>query len=58
MAEQLTDETKPVLVMVRLPPDLHAAVKRLAESQRRSMNSEIIILLELAVKAASAQPEQ
>lgn len=51
MPEQLQSENKPVPVMVRLPADLHAKIKRLAEIERRSMNSEIIILLESAIEA-------
>ena len=51
MTEQLQSENKPVPIMVRLPADLHAAIKQLAESERRSMNSQIIILLESAIKA-------
>lgn len=51
MSEQLQSENKPVPIMVRLPADLHAVIKQLAESERRSMNSQIIILLESAIKA-------
>ena len=51
MPEQLQSENKPVPIMVRLPADLHAVIKQLAESERRSMNSQIIILLESAIKA-------
>lgn len=35
---------------LRLPDDLHAAVKALAEADHRSLNSEIIALLEDAVR--------
>lgn len=51
MSEQLQNENKPVPIMVRLPADLHAVIKQLAESERRSMNSQIIILLESAIEA-------
>jgi len=51
MSEQLQSENKPVPIMVRLPADLHAVIKQLAESERRSMNSQIIILLESAIEA-------
>ncbi|MFT8480340.1 Arc family DNA-binding protein [Gluconobacter oxydans] len=30
---------------IRLPPDLHAYVKRRAQQERRSMNSEIVLLI-------------
>jgi hypothetical protein len=39
-----------VPLMVRLPPELHAAIKRMASKSRRSLNSQCIILLEDAVK--------
>lgn len=56
MTEQLQSENKPVPIMVRLPADLHAVIKQLAESERRSMNSQIIILLESAIKATVTDP--
>lgn len=35
-------------LMVRLPEDLHAWVKELAEKEHRSLNSQIIVLLQQA----------
>lgn len=56
MTEQLRDETKPVPLMLRLPPELHAIVKEIAARNRRSLNSQCIILLENAVVAETGQP--
>lgn len=36
---------------LRLPEDLHREIKHLAEEDRRSLNAQIITLLEDAVKA-------
>ena len=35
-------------LQVRMPDDLHAALKTLAEQDRRSLNAEIVVLLEQA----------
>jgi hypothetical protein len=37
---------------VRLPDELHAALKTIADAERRSLNAEIVILLERAVEQA------
>lgn len=42
-------------LMVRLPEDLHAWVKELAEKEHRSLNSQIIVLLQQA-KDQQSQP--
>lgn len=39
---------------LRLPDDLHATVKALAEQEHRSINSEIIALLEQAIRERGA----
>jgi hypothetical protein len=36
-------------LQVRLPDELHTALKALAETDRRSLNAEIVVLLEQAV---------
>lgn len=43
-----TQETKndPVPLMLRLPPALHAKIKKLAETDRRSLNTMVTLLLE------------
>ncbi len=43
-----TQETKndPVPLMLRLPPALHAKIKKMAETDRRSLNTMVILLLE------------
>lgn len=56
MTKQLHDETKPVPLMVRLPPDLHAAVRKLSEDERRSLNSQFIILVEIALQQLGRFP--
>ena len=35
-------------LQVRLPDELHTALKTLAEQDRRSLNAEIVVLLEQA----------
>ena len=40
---------------LRLPDDLHATVRALAEADHRSLNSEIIALLEDAVRERTAR---
>ena len=37
-------------LQVRLPDELHATLKALAEADRRSLNAEIVVLLEQASK--------
>lgn len=51
MIESVVGEIKLIL---RLPPDLHALVKALAERDERSLNKEIVYLL----KRAAAQEDQ
>jgi hypothetical protein len=43
-------------VNVRLPRDLHARLKDLAAMDRRSLNAEIVWLLERAVDAEGRRP--
>lgn len=47
----MSDEVK---TQLRLPPELHAVIKTLAEKDRRSLNAEIVVLLEQAI--ATRQP--
>ena len=46
----------PTLTLKNLPPELHARLKALAERNRRSLNSEILMQLELAVAAPLIDP--
>jgi len=39
-----------VMLNLRLPEELHKALKEIAEKERRSLNSQILIILELYVK--------
>lgn len=39
-----------VPLMLRLPPELHAALKKSAEKNMRSLNSEIVMLLRRELK--------
>jgi hypothetical protein len=41
-------EQKAVPLMVRLPPDLHEWVKEQAEKELRSLNAQVIVLLQRA----------
>ena len=53
MSKRIKNESpneSPKALMVRLPPELHAAVKTLADDERRSLNSQFIILVELGLK--------
>lgn len=43
-------------LMVRLPYDLHAAVRKLADDERRSLNSQFIILIELGLQQLGRMP--
>lgn len=47
-----------VILNVRLPDELHAKVKKLAEEERRSMNSEFIVLLEKAIRELEKEKEK
>jgi hypothetical protein len=47
MVETLVGEIK---ILVRLPPDLHALLKELAERDVRSLNSEMVYLLRRAAE--------
>jgi hypothetical protein len=38
-----------VRITLRLPADLHATLQQLAEQDKRSLNSQIVLLLETAV---------
>mgnify|MGYP001569726746 CR=1 FL=1 len=50
---------KTVDLYLRLPPDLHAWVKELAENQHRSLNSQIIVLLRQAKQRRRlSQPDE
>ena len=40
-----------VTTTVRIPPELHALIKTSAENERRSLNSQIIVLLEAGLVA-------
>jgi hypothetical protein len=40
---------------VRLPDDLHVALKALADTDHRSLNSEVVVLLERAVANRTAR---
>lgn len=43
---------------LRMPPDLHAQVKELAREKRRSMNAQIVVMLENGVTAEKAASER
>lgn len=45
-------------VMLRLPGDLRARVKEQAQRNRRSMNAEIVLMIEAGLRAAAHQGQQ
>lgn len=47
---RVTEEGEEKKMTLRLPPKLHAALVRIARDDRRSLHSEIIILLEEAIE--------
>lgn len=44
---------KPVALVLRLPPTLHAALKRKAKAESRSLNNLLVIALRLYVKGGT-----
>jgi predicted HicB family RNase H-like nuclease len=52
--KETTTESKKVTI--RIPPEVHAAIVELAQANRRSLNSEVLIALQDYAKR-SAQPE-
>jgi hypothetical protein len=44
-----------VRYLLRLPADMHATIKALAERDRRSMHAEMLVLLEEALDAREQQ---
>jgi hypothetical protein len=55
--ETETNNELPKGLMLRLPPDLHVAVRQLAEDERRSLNSQLIILVELGLQQLGKFPD-
>lgn len=43
--------------VLRLPPEIRTAIEHQARRQRRSMNSQIIVLLEKALEAEATTKE-
>lgn len=43
-------------LQVRIPEDLHEQAKQAAEDDRRSLNAELLWLIELGLKQREAQP--
>jgi len=48
----------PTLTIKNIPNDLYEALKRQAERHRRSINSEVIVCLERAVRSYAVEPEE
>jgi hypothetical protein len=48
------NETVPL--MLRLPPEVHAAIKEMAEKERRSLNSTVVVLLDAQLACKHRQP--
>ena len=46
------------LLIRQMPDELHARLKRSARTNRRSMNQEIIVLLEQSLAEEALQPTQ
>ena len=47
----------PTLTIKNIPEDLYARLKRHAEINRRSLNSEVILCIERAIRSRKVQPE-
>ncbi len=47
----------PTLTIKNIPEDLYAQLKRRAEMNRRSLNSEVIVCIEQAVRSRRVSPE-
>lgn len=41
---------KPKAIQVRFPDEMYKIIKKAAESERRSFNSQVLIFLDLGVK--------
>lgn len=49
-----TDKQDRTAVLIRLPDKTHRALKKLADDHHRSMNAQVIYLIEQALEAESA----
>ncbi len=47
----------PTLTIKNIPEDLYIQLKRYAEINRRSLNSEVILCIERAIRSRRVQPE-
>ena len=47
----------PTLTIKNIPDDLYSRLKRYAELNRRSLNSEVIVCIERAVRSRKVSPE-
>jgi len=47
----------PTLTIKNIPDDLYAQLKRHAEMNRRSLNSEVIVCIERAIRSRRISPE-
>ncbi len=47
----------PTLTIKNIPEDLYAQLKRYAELNRRSLNSEVILCIERAIRSRQIHPE-
>jgi plasmid stability protein len=47
----------PTITVKNIPDDLYASLKRSARANRRSLNSEIIVCIERALRARRIEPE-
>ncbi|MFF0775163.1 Arc family DNA-binding protein [Nonomuraea wenchangensis] len=43
-------------ITLRLPDDLHARLKELAQQEHRSLHAQVLYIVEQAVPAPSSQP--
>jgi predicted HicB family RNase H-like nuclease len=57
MSDKQENKVEPVPLMLRLPPELHAKVKRLADKDRRSLNTMVIILIEAGLAQLDQPPQ-
>ncbi len=57
MSDKQENKIEPVPLMLRLPPELHAKIKKLADADRRSLNTMVIILIEAGLEKLGQQPQ-
>lgn len=53
----MEEATVPTITVRNIPTDLYQRLKQSAETNRRSINSEVVVCIEMAVRSRKIQPE-